>query len=262
MQNYVTTTFPGFTQLILNEGLRIFSMLDGKMETYICTDIPAGRQAIGALELHTATYMRPQFNLAPYAPPSAMQNPWMYPTQQQNLLAPYAPNHNTQFERFCFVCSPESIPGVGPALKVYIGGQEGGAVFIPVTSMSETTEVTNSERKAYSSVYNGSAMDFYKATQTNGVEFMIDDSASGRFAVNSDAATSSGLQALHAIEYAIRLTDNHHAVSKARMPVDISTCRPKGAALVCELLEGHNNLKVYFEEHPTLSVTLNVRRIR
>lgn len=254
MKNYIPATFPEFTQLILNEGLRIYSAADGKMETYICTDIPTARQAIDALQLRTDTFMCPEFDPAAYAPPPDMQNPWMHPTQLRNLF--------TQFKRFHFVCSHESIPGVGTALKVYVDEKEGSAVFIPVTSMSETAEVTNSERKAYSCVYNGSAMDFYKAIQTNGAELMINDSASGRFVLSGYVATISGLHALKAIERAIRIIDYHHAVSKARMPVDTSTCRPKGAALVCELLEGHNNLKVYFEEHPTLSVTLNVRRIR
>lgn len=225
------------------------------MQTYYCTDVNSVHRALAMLQQNQGMYMQPQaFNQfgAPGSPP-----PWTAPFQS---FCP--PNLSQQFERICFACELELDSASNARyLKICNAVFPHNCQVIPVSAHVEKPTGTDEEAKACSDIYDDTFPSFCAGIQNGGVLLKTGECTKGRFIGCDDAPTASGRVALQAICAAIRFVDGHRSVSSTQQTANISTDRPSDYELAYELLEGHRNLKVYFKDHPTLSVTVAVRRI-
>lgn len=256
MKNYVTTTLAGLGQLLLRDGIQLIAGADGTMQTCYCTDVNIVHRALAMLQQNQGMYMQPQaFNQFTGAPGSPA--PWTAPFQS---FCP--PNLSQQFERICFACELELDSASNARyLKIYNTAIPYNWQVIPVSVDVEKPTVTDEEAKACSDIYDDTFPSFYAGIQNGGVLLKTGERTKGRFIGCNDAPTASGRVALQAIYAAIRMVDGHRSVSSTQQTANISTDRPSDYELAYELLEGHRNLKVYFKDYPSLSVTISVRRI-
>lgn len=263
MKNYVTTTLSDLAQLLLNESITLFTDGSGKKQSYRCFDKIAVQKMLVGLQNPYGLYMQPQSYPSPewFAnAPTNMQ--WMYPTQNPGQFGPYGHIQNQQFERVCFVCVLEHDPHTkGLYIRIFNEANPQNYHMLPVVVESEKPEDDSVNLNAYTGTYEGTFPDFCSGIQYAGVSLNTGEGVKSQFVGGGEAVNVSGMSALQAIYNAIRMVDGHRSVSSTQQKVDISTGRPSGYVLVYELLEGHRELKLFFKDHPGLSVTFTVRRI-
>lgn len=258
MKNYVTTTLSVFGHLLINEGVELFTGVDGNVKLYRCADKNAVAAALSAL----------QQNISPYAVPNQLYD---YKTaapvgmQQLGGAQNYVfrdPYNSQQYAISRFVCELEIDMGTGQTyVTVYDEAYPHNRSTLPVVASLKKFNEYDYGAKPCSGVYKGSLSAFLNDAQTTGAQLKVNQNESGVFILSNGVSVDSGIAALNAIGQAIRVTEGHHVVSAPKQVIEVATDSIVRYQLAYELLEGHQQLKLFFKDHPTLSVTVAVRRI-
>lgn len=258
MKNYVTTTLSVFGYLLLNEGVELFTGVDGNVKLYRCSDKNAVTAALSAL----------QQNISPFAVPThAHDYKTATPVGIQQLG--YMQNHifrdiynSQQYAISRFVCELEIDMGTGQTyVTVYDAAYPNNRATLPVIASLKKFNEYDYGAKPCSGVYKGSLSNFLNDAQTTGATLKVNETEFGLFILSNGVSVDSGIAALNAIGQAIRVTEGHHVASAPKQVIEIATESIVRYHLAYELLEGHQQLKLFFKDHPTLFVTISVRRI-